>query len=183
MKSVHFCLTHPVSQWPLMPTPLPTIQHRLFLLRFVLSTLAEIYQRIPQFISSSHTFVTRSWHLIFVLTMDNARPSKRKRLDSPLSSSEEAVEAPWAPIPAEILLISLPALLLHPPTHRHHTRSLSLSLYALRRCLLLSNLDKGLECRILTAISEIGLILGFSEPGVESEVEKALTKAVSFYAS
>ncbi|KAF8956437.1 hypothetical protein BDZ97DRAFT_1907180 [Flammula alnicola] len=55
---------------------------------------------------------------------------------------------------------------MHPPTHRNHTRSLFLTLFALRKFLSLPNLD-----------ATIGLRIGLNEPGIESEVGRAITKA------
>lgn len=103
---------------------------------------------------------------------DNPRPSKRQR-----TSSLSAIEL--APLPDSALLLSLPSLLLHPPNHPNHTRSLWLSLFALRKCLTLSTLEPYEECRALTEVAEIGFKIGFADSGMESEVEKSITKAVS----
>ncbi|KAF9476022.1 hypothetical protein BDN70DRAFT_839938 [Pholiota conissans] len=96
------------------------------------------------------------------------RPLKRQKMDySDLKS-----------IPFDILLVSLPNLLAHPPTHRYHTRSLFLTLFALRKCLSLPNLDADVECRAWTELAEVGFRIGLQEPGLESEVGKAITKAL-----
>ena len=104
---------------------------------------------------------------------DNPRPSKRQRISSPSTSAIEL-----APLPHSTLLLSLPSLLLHPPNHRNHTRSLWLSLFALRKCLTLSSLEPYEECKALTEVAEIGFKIGLTESGIESEVEKSITKAV-----
>lgn len=54
-----------------------------------------------------------------------------------------------------------------------------MTLFALRRCLSLPNLDTLVECRAWTELAEVGLRIGLDEPGVESEVSKAISKAVS----
>ncbi|RDB22401.1 hypothetical protein Hypma_010501 [Hypsizygus marmoreus] len=98
----------------------------------------------------------------------NPRPMKRQRSSSSL-----------APLPSSKLLLSLPSLLIHPPSHRLHLQSVALSQHALRRCLALPDLDHDVECRAWTALAELGL--GCLEDGmknVEGEVEKALTKAL-----
>ena len=102
---------------------------------------------------------------------DNPRPSKRQK--------SESEKLRFDPLPPTVLLLSLQSLLAHPPTHRNHTRSLFLSLFALRKCLSLSGLDSITECRVWTELAEVGLRIGLDEPGIESEVEKAITKAVS----
>ena len=106
----------------------------------------------------------------------NPRPSKRQRTSS-LSTS--AIEL--TPLPRSALLLSLPSLLLHPPNHRNHTRSLWLSLFALRKCLTLPNIEPYEECRALTEVAEIGFKIGLADSDIESQVEKSITKAVSLY--
>jgi hypothetical protein len=83
------------------------------------------------------------------------------------------------PLPPAILLLSLQSILAHPPTHRNHPRSLVLTLFALRKCLTLSGLDYMMECRAWTELAEAGFRVGLDAPGIENEVEKAITKAVS----
>ncbi|KIM38243.1 hypothetical protein M413DRAFT_447988 [Hebeloma cylindrosporum] len=96
------------------------------------------------------------------------RPSKRQKLEHPTTR----------PLPADVLLLSLPQLLQHPPTHRHHTRSLFLSLFAMRKYLSLPGLDSILECRASTELAEIGFRIGLGEPGIANEVEKSITKSL-----
>jgi hypothetical protein len=122
-------------------------------------------------------------------TDDNPRPHKRQRLESssraviktsPLSPLSQGL----APLPPAILLISLPALLIHPPNHRHHVHSLCLSLLSIRKCLSLQSLDPDIECRAWTALVEIGMNViagGFSQSdehpwakGIEIEVSLVL---------
>ncbi|CAA7269717.1 unnamed protein product [Cyclocybe aegerita] len=98
---------------------------------------------------------------------DNPRPQKRIKLDNKSHC-----------LPPEILLLSLPSLVAHPPTHKHHTRSLFLSQLALRKCLSVPGLDSSTECRAWTELAEVGLRIGLNEPGVEREVEMAITKAL-----
>lgn len=99
----------------------------------------------------------------------NFRPLKRQRPDIEL-----------APIPPDKLLLALPYLLLHPPTHRQHLQGVALAQHALRRCLALPGIDRAIECRAWTALAELGLgCLQSGQHGVEGEIEKALTKAVS----
>ncbi|KAF8912002.1 hypothetical protein CPB84DRAFT_1812174 [Gymnopilus junonius] len=81
-------------------------------------------------------------------------------------------------LPTDIFLLSLPHLLAHPPTHKHHSRSSFLSLFALRKYLSLPNLESTLECRAWTELAEVGLRIGLNVPGIEEEVEKAVTKAL-----
>src|SRR5437879_5012295 len=94
---------------------------------------------------------------------EDLRPFKRQKIEQPRP----------CPLPADVLLLSLPQLLQHPPTHRHHTRSLFLSLFALRKCLSLPGLDSIKECRASTELAEIGFRIGLGEPGIENEVEKS----------
>lgn len=100
---------------------------------------------------------------------DVERPLKRQKTEHP----------ELRPLPTDILLLSLPHLLSHPPTHKHHSRSNFLSLFALRKYLLLPHLESNLECRAWTELAETGLRIGLHVLGVEEEVEKAVTKAVS----
>ncbi|KAJ3488633.1 hypothetical protein NLJ89_g11594 [Agrocybe chaxingu] len=102
---------------------------------------------------------------------DNPRPQKRLRL-------EHESHPEIRPIPPETLLLSLPTLLAHPPTHTNHTRSLFVAQLALRKCLSIPGLDSSAECRSWTELAEVGLRIGLNEPGVESEVERAITKAL-----
>ena len=130
---------------------------------------------------------------------ENPRPLKRQR-PNPSSSSSSSSSPPsqpphlghLTPLPPPNLLLALPPLLIHPPTHKAHINSISLSQHALRRCLALpeSQLDRDVECRAWTALAEIGLrclamgmLPGLKklEEDIEMEVEKALTKAVSIF--
>ena len=83
-------------------------------------------------------------------------------------------------IPISILLVSLPALLAHPPNHKYYVHSLVLSLRAVRKCLTLPALPPDIECRAWTGLGELGMRVisgGFSQSdehvwakGIESEV-------------
>ncbi|KAI0348201.1 hypothetical protein BDW22DRAFT_1424406 [Trametopsis cervina] len=134
---------------------------------------------------------------------DNPRPVKRARHDSsfpseemlssqstltPLPSPESSSPRPaLKPLPPHILLVSLPSLLAVPPNHRSYIQSLILSLIALRKCLSLPALSPEIECRAWCGLAEIGMKAidgGFTEDsshmwarGIESEVDKALSKA------
>ncbi|KAI6161360.1 hypothetical protein EDD17DRAFT_1589632 [Pisolithus thermaeus] len=61
------------------------------------------------------------------------------------------------PLPPQVLLLALPALLLHPPTHEKYALSLFLSLRALRLCLQLPALAPEVECYAWTALAEVGM--------------------------
>jgi len=104
-----------------------------------------------------------------MLADNEERPLKRQKLE----------EAKVNSLPQDILLLSLPHILAHPPTHRNHTRSVYMSILALRRYLSTPNLDQNLECRAWTELAEAGFRLGLETPGIENEVERAITKAVS----
>ncbi|KAJ3523314.1 hypothetical protein NMY22_g11498 [Coprinellus aureogranulatus] len=67
--------------------------------------------------------------------------------------------------------------MLHPPTHRHYTKSIYLSFLATLKCISYTNLDPDMECRAWTTLAELGFRLGLEEPGVEAQVETAITKA------
>lgn len=107
---------------------------------------------------------------------ENPRPTKRARSDalsSPLMPSSSLTPPPSSPVsatevssgsdvqlrplPPAVLLVSLPALLAHPPNHRYYTQSLYLSLCSLRKCLTLQGLSPELECRAWTSLAEIGM--------------------------
>ncbi|THH20192.1 hypothetical protein EW146_g1131 [Bondarzewia mesenterica] len=112
---------------------------------------------------------------------DNPRPHKRQRTD-PSSSVSNSL----SPLPPPILLVSLPGLLIHPPTHRFHAQSLIFSLITLRKCLSLANLSPDIECRTWAALAEVGMNVidgGFVQKpehkwavGIEQEVERATSK-------
>lgn len=107
---------------------------------------------------------------------DNPRPSKRQRVE-------------LAQLPTAHLLLALPSILLHPPTHSLFPRSLHLSLVALRRCLDQPDgaLTPEMECRAWTALAEVGMRVvkgGYTESwanGIEGEVENAVGKGVRLF--
>jgi len=117
--------------------------------------------------------VCHYYPLTTVAVMNNVdediRPLKRQKLEHQTTPT----------LPADVLLLSLPQLLQHPPTHKHHTRSLFLSLFALRKYLSFPGLDSITECRASTELAEIGFRIGLGEPGIANEVEKSITKSVS----
>ncbi|KAG6875937.1 hypothetical protein C0993_006661 [Termitomyces sp. T159_Od127] len=129
----------------------------------------------------------------------NPRPSKRLRyssadsptscharnlLDLPSDVPSQCIPAPTSHlrrIPSDALLLSIPALILHPSTHRMHLQSIALARHALRRCLVLPSLDPAKECRAWTGIAELGMMwLDTGASGLAlGEVEQALTKAIT----
>ncbi|KAF8169050.1 hypothetical protein K438DRAFT_1909571 [Mycena galopus ATCC 62051] len=126
---------------------------------------------------------------------ENPRPQKRARITPPADICAKTENQ----LHGAQLLLALPSLLVHPPTHSEHKRSLVLSLLALRRCLGLPNpgggsrvqasgtvdLSQPDECRAWCALAEIGLCViegGFGGEawamGIDAEVDKALGKAL-----
>ncbi|KAJ3562231.1 hypothetical protein NP233_g9703 [Leucocoprinus birnbaumii] len=103
---------------------------------------------------------------------DNPRPTKRQKLDNEPSAEQD--------VPPQLtlanLLLGLPSLLLHPPTHTNHERSLALSYHALKKCTAMTSLDSAVECSAATGLAELGLQIGLTSPGIESEIQKAITK-------
>ncbi|KAH6911011.1 hypothetical protein BKA70DRAFT_1099641 [Coprinopsis sp. MPI-PUGE-AT-0042] len=126
----------------------------------------------------------------------DTRPLKRMKLTTSESSLSNALvptttastptpAVPVAPaqmptaLPLPLLLLSLPALFLQPPTYQPtYFKSLSLSRLAFQRCLAMQSLDSDVECRAWTGLAEVGIRYGLDgAEGVEYEVEKAVTKA------
>ncbi|KIN99916.1 hypothetical protein M404DRAFT_153759 [Pisolithus tinctorius Marx 270] len=109
----------------------------------------------------------------------NPRPQKRLRTDPNLVDSPETASDPHCPsallssasvplsrpplspglkpLPPHVLLLALPALLLHPPTHEQYALSLFLSLKSIRLCLQLPALAPDVECYAWTALAEVGM--------------------------
>ncbi|KAI9459289.1 hypothetical protein HD554DRAFT_2137625 [Boletus coccyginus] len=130
----------------------------------------------------------------------NPRPQKRQRVDHTADSAGSPVPPPpppstslqplstFRPLPPPVLLLALPALLAHPPSHEHYPLSLFLSLRALRTCLELKSLTPDVGCRAWTGLAEVGLrvINGVftttgEHPwanGITAEVEKAIGKGL-----
>ncbi|KAI6003452.1 hypothetical protein F5J12DRAFT_154292 [Pisolithus orientalis] len=139
----------------------------------------------------------------------NPRPQKRlctdpNLVDSPETASDThcppalsstsvlPVRPPTSPglkpLPPHVLLLALPALLLHPPTHEKYALSLFLSLKSIRLCLQLPALAPDVECYAWTALAEVGMRViksGFCKTsehdwtmGLEEEVEKAIGKGL-----
>ncbi|GLB43801.1 hypothetical protein LshimejAT787_1403130 [Lyophyllum shimeji] len=128
---------------------------------------------------------------------DNPRPLKRQRgapspslspTASPASTSAfPLATAPDKPLQLQLqrlpparLLLALPALVLHPRTHKLHLRSIALAQHALRRCLALATLEPSEECRAWSGLAELGVMWldACDGEGNISEVEGALTKAL-----
>ncbi|KAI9457358.1 hypothetical protein HD554DRAFT_2301887 [Boletus coccyginus] len=130
----------------------------------------------------------------------NPRPQKRQRMDHTADRAGSPVPPPppssvslqplstFRPLPPPVLLLALPALLAHPPSHEHYPLSLFLSLRALRTCLELKTLTPDVECRAWTGLAEVGLRVinsGFTTSGehpwangITAEVEKAIGKGL-----
>lgn len=94
-----------------------------------------------------------------------------------------------APLPPTHLLLALPKILLHPPTHKNHPRSLHLSLQALRRVTQLAErgaLEPEVEVRAWCGLAEVGMrvfggeaeLTGEWKEGLGREVERALSKGL-----
>lgn len=130
---------------------------------------------------------------------NDPRPAKRARLDlsppsSPLTEIEssqvsqaplqlEAIEKSkqtMRQIPPQVLLLSIPSLLMLPPSHPQHTHSLRLSLTALRKCVLASGStgDIEVEARARVAIVEVGMRICVGGLGAE-DWAKGLVNEVS----
>lgn len=123
-------------------------------------------------------------------------PLKRKLSDliTPANVDVAMIDNPealYSELPASTLLVSLPGMLLHPPTHKFHALSLSISILALRRCLVLPNLPPDIECRAWTSLAEIGslaIAAGFNmnedhvwAAGIDIEVCLSRILALSLY--
>ena len=110
------------------------------------------------------------------MSMDNPRPLKRQKVEH--TPSPDQLQVPPQLTPANLLL-GLPSLLLHPPTHTNHERSLELSYHALKKCNTMTSLDRVVECRAATSLVEFGLHFGVAEDGNRGEMQEAITKGVS----
>ncbi|KAF6749290.1 hypothetical protein DFP72DRAFT_819114 [Ephemerocybe angulata] len=107
------------------------------------------------------------------------RPYKRQKTQECLALNFDTEVAKFEALPLPVLLLSLSNILLHPPTHRDYAKSLYLSTLSVLKVLEERNLDPDMECRAWTALAELGFRMGLGECGVESQVEIAITKAVS----
>lgn len=76
---------------------------------------------------------------------------------TPLPSPKEKPLLSLRPLPLPLLLLSLPAILILPPSHHLHDESLRLSMVALRKCLLIKALSPEIECRAWTTLAQVGL--------------------------
>jgi hypothetical protein len=96
-----------------------------------------------------------------VVDMDvNMNPASPKYVHTSSPLTELPSSSPThalKPLPTDILLLSLPAILAHPPNHRFYAQSLALSLTALRRCLKIDALSPESECRAWAGFAEIGI--------------------------
>lgn len=110
---------------------------------------------------------------------DTPHPAKRQKLEQERSQTADTTPQ----LTLANLLLGLPSLLLHPPTHTNHERSLALSHQALRTCTSMTSLDSAVECSAATGLAELGLQIGLSSPGIEAEIQKAISKGVSGLAS
>ena len=125
----------------------------------------------------------RWWHVTRWIAMshhssmmsNDPSPAKRQKTEQGLFASQDSLPH----LTLTSLLLSLPCLLLHPPTHTNHQRSLALSYHALKKCTIMTSLDRAVECRAATGLAELGLQIGLSSPGIKAEIQKAITKGVS----
>ncbi|KZS93486.1 hypothetical protein SISNIDRAFT_485730 [Sistotremastrum niveocremeum HHB9708] len=111
---------------------------------------------------------------------------KRKRNDY---EPEGSIRVP-PPLSPQLLLLQLPTLLAHPPSHPLHIPGLHLSLLAYRKCLSLGGLTPDSECRALLGIVEVGIRVagaGLSTrpeaewtwaARIENEVERSIGKGL-----
>lgn len=138
------------------------------------------------------------------MTDSNPRPTKRQRthstsrlqsqasssLSPPPESSQPSTIPALRPLPPAILLLALPGLLAHPPTHPDFGFSLFLSLRALRQCLALPALAPDVECHAWMNLAEVGMRVmenGFCAAeagcdwamGVDAEVRQSAFSASS----
>lgn len=123
----------------------------------------------------------------------NPRPTKRARLEPgfgdalpvhEFESQPTTKESAYKPLSPTQLLLSLPSLLSHPPTHKNHMQALHLSRVALKASLANASkngMDKLTECKAWTELAEVGFKIGLNAEGVEGDVEKGVTKAVSCF--
>lgn len=136
---------------------------------------------------------------------ESPRPQKRARITPPTEIC--SVKSGESQLRGAQLLLALPSLLVHPPTHSEHKKALSLSLLALRRCLGLPNpgdargrvqagtrkggtatggavaldLSQPDECRAWCALAEIGLCVlegGFGTEAWAAGIEGEVDKAL-----
>ncbi|KAJ7499880.1 hypothetical protein FB451DRAFT_1014303 [Mycena latifolia] len=115
---------------------------------------------------------------------ENPRPPKRARMTPPTDNCSP--QTPESQLHGPQLLLALPSLLAHPPTHASHIRALAVSLLALRRFIANgADLSPPDECRAWCALAEVGLCVlegGFGAEawaaGTGGEVEWALGKAL-----
>ncbi|KAF7324307.1 hypothetical protein MVEN_02649600 [Mycena venus] len=87
---------------------------------------------------------------------ESPRPQKRARTTPP---TDICAKGPENQLHGAQLLLALPSLLAHPPTHSEHKRALALSLLALRRCLGLPNPGRDNGSR-----GQAGTALDLSQP-------------------
>ncbi|OAX38109.1 hypothetical protein K503DRAFT_741672 [Rhizopogon vinicolor AM-OR11-026] len=122
-------------------------------------------------------------------TVSPSQTQASSSLSPPPQSSQPTPTPALRPLPPAILLLALPGLLAHPPTHPDFGFSLFISLRALRQCLALPALAPDVECRAWTNLAEVGMRVmenGFCAAeagcdwaiGVDAEVEKALSKGL-----
>lgn len=86
----------------------------------------------------------------------NEHPSSSTHLGSP-SHSRPPVAHHGKRLPRHVLLLLLPQLLSHPPSHPWYSTSVLLSLSSLRKCLALDGLTPEVECRACLTFAETGI--------------------------
>ncbi|KAJ6544356.1 hypothetical protein B0H19DRAFT_1170438 [Mycena capillaripes] len=135
---------------------------------------------------------------------ENPRPQKRARMTPP-SDNFSTKDGPETHLHGAQLLLALPSLLVHPPTHADHKKALCVSLLALRRSLGLVNpgghdnsgriqggrksggsasaldLSQPDECRAWCALAEVGLCVlegGFGAEAWAVGIESEVDRAL-----
>jgi hypothetical protein len=96
--------------------------------------------------------------LLSATAVNPVNPRKRMREnDSDRLTLASSNEAASQPLPPQIVLLMLPTLLAHPPSHPLHICSLRTMLSAMRRCLSLQNLNLDEECQACLGLAEVGM--------------------------
>lgn len=126
-------------------------------------------------IMACHTLNSNVTSFLGSMMSNDPSPAKRQKTEQGLFAGQDSLPH----LTLTSLLLSLPCLLLHPPTHTNHQRSLALSYHALKKCTIMTSLDRAVECRAATGLAELGLQIGLSSPGIKAEIQKAITKGVS----
>ena len=105
---------------------------------------------------------------------------QRARIADELPSSSIAPRPPiihnGRHIPRHVLLLLLPRLLSHPPSHPWYPTSVLLQLSALRKCLALDGLAPDIECRACLGFAETGI--KFIREGLQDRLREGGTASL-----